>query len=466
MVNFYQKVPGCPVNAADPLAQSLSVEEINNCLNTDQTLLDTYNIKGSALLFSGNTFTWHSNYNKKGRNARDASDTRPFETTYIQDGPVWTHKASDRHVINDRWVAEAAYAHVAGGFGLLFQDPANRQVQPLNDLATGRWERSYEQSMFDRPATSVALTTNYFRPATLGGDHSFKIGYNLRDTPSTSTTVYGGDVTAQTRNSAPERARFWRSSATDYAMSTHSVFAQDTYTRNKLTLTAGIRWDRQDDEARASSVESNPLIPQWLPGIDFQGADAGVTFSNWSPRLGVAYDLFGDGRTVVRSSFAVYYGQIGPGGLSGTLNPVSAASISFPWNDANGDRFVQLNEVTLHALRGHCLRRQLQPRQPRLPGHDQHGGPGPEEREDRRVDGHGRPSAFEQDGRLAELHLPSVFGLPLQPARRHRGQQLGAGDLPADVCGRRAVVPAAHVLPAEHQHPWHAAARQPRRLRA
>lgn len=347
VVNFYQKVPGCPVNAADPLAQSLSVAEINNCLNTDLTVLENYNIKGSALLFSGNTFTWHSNFADKIRNARDASDTRPFETTYIQQGPVWTHKASDRHVFNDRWIADAAYAHVGGGFGLLFQEPGNRQVQPLNDLGTGRWERSYQQSEFDRPAKSVNLTTTYFRPASLGGDHAFKFGYNFRDTPASSTTVYGGDVTAQTRNSVPERAQFWRSAATNYAMTTHSVFAQDAYTRDKLTLTAGIRWDRQDDEALASSVESNPLIPQWLPGIAFQGADAGVTFSNWSPRLGVGYDLFGTGQTVLRSSFSVYYGQIGPGGLSGTLNPVSAASISFPWNDANGDRFVQLNEVTL-----------------------------------------------------------------------------------------------------------------------
>ena len=347
VVNFYKKETGCPVNAADPLAQSLSVEEINNCLNTDLTVLDTYNIKGSALLFSGNTFTWHSNFNKKGRNARDASDTRPFETTFIQDGPVWTHKASDRHVISDRWIAEAAYAFVGGGFGLLFQEPGNRQVQPLNDLATSRWERSYQESVFDRPATSVALTTTYFRPATWGGDHALKFGYNFRDTPATSTTVYGGDVTAQTRNGVPERAQFWRSSFTDYAMSTHSAFVQDTYNRGKLTINAGFRWDRQDDAALASSVEANPHIPQWLPGIDFQGADSGVVFSNWSPRVGAGYDLFGDGRTVLRSSFSIYYGQIAPGSLSGTLNPVSSASISFPWNDANGDKFVQLNEVTL-----------------------------------------------------------------------------------------------------------------------
>ena len=65
VVNFFQKVPGCPVNASDPLAQTLSVEEINSCLNTDLTVLENYNIKGSALLFSGNTFTWHSNFADK-----------------------------------------------------------------------------------------------------------------------------------------------------------------------------------------------------------------------------------------------------------------------------------------------------------------------------------------------------------------------------------------------------------------
>src|SRR5690606_26480964 len=121
----------------------------------------------------------------------------------------------------------------------------------------------------------------------------------------------------------------------------------DTFTRDKLTLTAGIRWDRQDDAALSSTVEANPMIPQWLPAVTFAGDDAGVTFSDWSPRIGIGYDLFGTSQTVLRSNFAVYYGQIGPGSLSGILNPVGAASVSFPWNDANGDRFVTLDEVTL-----------------------------------------------------------------------------------------------------------------------
>ncbi len=347
VVNFFKKEPGCPVNASDPLAGSLPVDELNRCLNTDLTVLDNYNIKGNALLFSGNTFTWHSNYADKIRNARDGSDTRPVETTFRQIGPVWTHKASDRHVFTDRWIGDIQFAHVGGGFALLFHEDDLRTVQPLNDIALNSWSRSYQESTFDRPATSIEGNTSYFLPAKLGGDHAFKFGFKYRDTPSYSTTVYGGDATAQVRNGVPERAQFWRSSAVDYSMATTSLYAQDTFTKDRLTLTAGLRWDRQDDSALSSTVEANPLVPQWLPSVTFPGDDAGVTFSNLSPRVGVGYDLFGTGQTVLRSNFAVYYGQFGPGSLSGILNPVGAASASFPWNDANGDRFIQLDEVTL-----------------------------------------------------------------------------------------------------------------------
>ncbi len=347
VVNFFRKVEGCPVNAADPLARQLSVSALNECLNTDLTTLDNYNIKGSGLLFSGNTFTWHSNYADKIRNARDGSDTRPIETTYRQVGPVWTHKASDRHVFTDRWIGDLQYARVGGGFALLFHQDDLRTVQPLNDLALNSWARSLNESTYDRPATSIEGNSTYFLPARLGGDHAFKFGFKYRETPSYSTTVYGGDVYAQVRNGVPERAQFWRSSAVNYDMDTTSLYVQDTFTRDKLTLTAGVRWDRQDDAALPSTVDANPMVPEWLPGVTFAGDDAGVTFSNWSPRIGLGYDLFGTSQTVLRSNFAVYYGQFGPGSLSGILNPVGAASVSFPWNDANGDRFVTLDEVTL-----------------------------------------------------------------------------------------------------------------------
>ena len=60
-------------------------------------------------------------------------------------------------------------------------------------------------------------------------------------------------------------------------------------------------------------MPENPFFPQLMPAIDFQGADAGVVWNDFSPRIGATYDLKGDGQTVFSSSYATYYGQMAPG---------------------------------------------------------------------------------------------------------------------------------------------------------
>ncbi len=85
----------------------------------------------------------------------------------------------------------------------------------------------------------------------------------------------------------------------------------------------------------------------WLPAISFSGATSPVVWNDISPRVGFTYDLGGVGRTVAKGSFAVYYGQRSPGQAVSPLNPVTAASVRFPWSDLNGDLIVQRNELTL-----------------------------------------------------------------------------------------------------------------------
>ncbi len=86
-------------------------------------------------------------------------------------------------------------------------------------------------------------------------------------------------------------------------------------------------------------------MPQWLPAVTFGGADSGVVLNNIVPRLGVNYDIRGNAKTIATASWAVYYGQLAPGGLAGVLNPVGEASIRFPWADSSGDGFVQASEL-------------------------------------------------------------------------------------------------------------------------
>ncbi len=189
------------------------------------------------------------------------------------------------------------------------------------------------------------MTSNYFLPNTFGGDHALKFGYRWRSAHSTSINHRGGFIEARFRNGIASEADIYRDAYSESHLNTNAFWLQDTYTRGRLTLNLGFRFDVQDDEAVAATVPENPIFPELMPAIDFPGADAGVVSKDFSPRVGMTYDLTGDGRTVATASFAAYYGQLAPGQLSGVLAATGAVLVRFPWADTNGDGFVQRTEV-------------------------------------------------------------------------------------------------------------------------
>jgi hypothetical protein len=95
--------------------------------------------------------------------------------------------------------------------------------------------------------------------------------------------------------------------------------------------------------ATAANIPANPILPDLLPAVDFKGADAGVSYKNWSPRLAYSYDLRGNGKTVAKLSGTRYFGL----GIytAGTLSPTGHTTLSYFWNDRNGDLFVQRDEI-------------------------------------------------------------------------------------------------------------------------
>jgi hypothetical protein len=101
-------------------------------------------------------------------------------------------------------------------------------------------------------------------------------------------------------------------------------FAQDTYRiLPKLTLNLGLRYDMQE-----APVEATNLIATFVPNVQstkVPSAPLGMLFpgdkgvyrgivpnkvTHFSPRLGVSWDPFGDGKTAIRAGAGMFYGSV------------------------------------------------------------------------------------------------------------------------------------------------------------
>ena len=84
------------------------------------------------------------------------------------------------------------------------------------------------------------------------------------------------------------------------------AFIQDQWTIQNLTLNLGARFDYLHAWAAARRSEAG----RWVPARDYDKLDDVPNFRDISPRLGAAYDLFGNGRTALKASVGRYVQNI------------------------------------------------------------------------------------------------------------------------------------------------------------
>jgi hypothetical protein len=132
-----------------------------------------------------------------------------------------------------------------------------------------------------------------------------------------------------------------------------ALFIQDRWTVDRLTLSAGLRYDHFADSFPSHTIGPGPFVPN--RNIVFPKTD-GVTWNDIEPRVGVAYDVFGNGRTAVKASLNKYLGGEGSGGAFGIgMAPANTmvTSTTRSWNDANRN-FVPDCDLTSPLSNGEC----------------------------------------------------------------------------------------------------------------
>jgi outer membrane receptor protein involved in Fe transport len=139
-------------------------------------------------------------------------------------------------------------------------------------------------------------------------------GNILFETPYAGAPTINGCSTAACASTLIDR---------NFVFNTFGFYAQDDYrATSRLTLNLGLRYEFQT--VPYDTAGRNSTIPDLLTSSTYRIGPiiANATYRNISPRVGFAWDVFGNGKTAVRSGFGIYYDIANLGSIF-TLLPLS-----------------------------------------------------------------------------------------------------------------------------------------------
>lgn len=243
--------------------------------------------------------------------------------------------------------------------GTLFTNPVNgflpqgRNTNTYNIQDNANWIHGKHSVTFGfqtQQARVAAFNAGGIVPSYALGPFSANIpyGYGVGDIPganavdtSTANALLGTmagliqsatqsyNITSQTSGFVPGAQQKQNLSFNDYAL-----YANDSWkVTHKLTAVLGVRWDYFPPVREVNNLLIQPQLINNNPVQTLLG-NASLTFQgdhlynaskhNFAPNVGLAYDPFGKGKTVVRAGYTISYAQDDI--LEGVLNAATANS--------------------------------------------------------------------------------------------------------------------------------------------
>ena len=313
--------------------------------------------------------TWQINSkNKLGLQGQNGQQTRPYygyaccnafttspeATFYSESRPMYLVQSSWNSPLTSRLLLEASAGGASKNFETYLQPGASPSQPGWTELSTGVNWGNYT-GVYGANANfqfNTRLAASY-----VTGSHAAKFGVTFMHSSSHVTqSVINNGMTYQMNGGAgangvitgtPSRVTVYATPLTlDAVMKANmGLFAQDQWTIKRVTLNLGVRFDYFNAYVPAQHIGPGPNVP--TRNVDFAQVDDVPNWKNTSPRLGVSYDLFGNGKTAVKASLGRYMEAPNLTTITRVMDPAAAIvnSATRTWGDANRDFIPQASEL-------------------------------------------------------------------------------------------------------------------------